>query len=343
MSRFLLPWFDHILRNGPIGAFAHPFADYTPPYLYLLALSSLGYPALAPATLIKLLSIASTGFLVLGFADLLKAMGANQRQALLLPLLPTVLLNAALLGQCDAIWSGACLFAVAAMIRGGTIASLAWCGVAVAFKAQSAFVAPFIIGALLSRRAPAWQWAIPGLVYAAMMAPAWLAGWPAADLFTVYLRQAGEYDFAGRLATPWIWVGMALHDDAQKFYLVGYAGAIAAATGLGALAYRSTRTSQAMLAAASLSAIAIPFILPRMHERYFFLADVLAVALALSVRSRLSVIAAVGVQLASLMSLLSYLFFYAHPYPTLIGSLFAAASLVATWRILTEESGPAIA
>jgi len=53
MSRFLVPWFDHIVRHGPIGAFAHPFSDYTPPYLYLLAGVSLGHGLLSAASLIK--------------------------------------------------------------------------------------------------------------------------------------------------------------------------------------------------------------------------------------------------------------------------------------------------
>ena len=168
--------------HGPVGAFAHPFQNYTPPYLYLLALASLGHGALRRATLIKLLSVAGTGFLAVAFADLLKAIGARRGRRCFVLILPTVVINAALLGQCDALWAGACVLAVAAMIRGRTVPSLIWCGVAIAFKAQSVFVAPFIIGALIGRRAPLWQWAIPPLIYAALMVPAWLAGWPASDL-----------------------------------------------------------------------------------------------------------------------------------------------------------------
>ena len=341
MTRYLLPWFDHIVRHGPVGAFAHPFSNYSPPYLYLLAFMSLGHGALSAATLIKILSLAATGFLAIAVADLLKAVGIQARQAVAVLALPTVIINAALLGQCDALWAGACILAVAAMIRGRTATSLAWCGVAIAFKAQAVFIAPFILGALVKRRAPLWQWAIPALVFGAMMLPARLAGWPASDLLTVYLRQAGQFDFAGRLATPWVWVGMSLHDAAQKFYIWGYFAAAAAALGIAALSYRAKQA--AMLPVALLSVIALPFILPRMHERYFFLADVLALALALSLRTRMAITAAVGMQLASLASLFSYfiLFFYQRPFPTLVGSLFAAAALIATWRIIRDEDGRA--
>src|SRR5687767_2923417 len=37
---FLIPWMDHIVAAGPVGAFAQPFSNYTPPYLYLLSLAS---------------------------------------------------------------------------------------------------------------------------------------------------------------------------------------------------------------------------------------------------------------------------------------------------------------
>jgi Gpi18-like mannosyltransferase len=156
-------------------------------------------------------------------------------------------------------------------------------------------------------------------------------------LLTVYLRQAGEYDFAGRLATPWVWIGMAIHDAAANFFVWGYAATTAAALRIGVLSYRAKQS--AMFPVALLSAIAVPFLLPRMHERYFFLADVLALALALSLRTRLAITAAVGIQVASLASLFSYfsLFFYPRPFPTLVGSLFAAAALIATWRIVRDE------
>ena len=41
---FLLPWYRHILATGPVAAFAQPFGDYTPSYLYLLAGASLTHP-----------------------------------------------------------------------------------------------------------------------------------------------------------------------------------------------------------------------------------------------------------------------------------------------------------
>jgi len=34
---YFYPWLDHIHASGPVSAFREPFANYSPPYLYLLA------------------------------------------------------------------------------------------------------------------------------------------------------------------------------------------------------------------------------------------------------------------------------------------------------------------
>ena len=329
---FLGPWYAHITAEGPVRAFAQPFSNYTPPYLYLLALASLEGEWLSPLNVVKALSLAGTGFLAFALADLLKAAGGKPRHALWLFVLPSAVLNAALLAQCDAIWAGACLFAVAAMIRGRTAAALLWCGVAIAFKAQSAFVAPFIVGTLIGGRAPLWQWLIPPAVWAAFMTPAWLLGWPAVDLATIYFRQAGEFDFAGTLANPWIWGTVFVPGVAKELYPLGYGLATAAAVGIAGLTARAVKQPKALLPLALLSATALPYLLPKMHERFLFLADVLALALALARRDRRSIAIAVAVQLTSLSALISYMYFYVMPWPALVGAFIGAGAIFLTWR-----------
>jgi hypothetical protein len=40
MKESLYPWLEHIEAKGPVGAFAQPFSNYPPAYLYLLAVAS---------------------------------------------------------------------------------------------------------------------------------------------------------------------------------------------------------------------------------------------------------------------------------------------------------------
>lgn len=329
MSIFLEPWFAHIVHYGPIRAFAHPFSNYEPLYLYLLALGSLAHGVLTPMTIIKIISVAGTLFLTTALADLFKSAGAERRGALLLLILPSVVINDALLGQCDALWAGSCIFALAAIIRGQTLRSMIWCGIAIAFKAQAAFIAPVIVGAMIGRRAPWWQWGVPALVFIATLVPPWLLGWPIIKLLTVYLDQTALDQIPGRLANPWM-LGTIFADHASRdWFILGYAAAGAAAVMIAALAARGSRDPRLLILLGALAGTAIPFLLPKMLERYYFLGDVMTLALALSWNNRTASFTVRAVQTASILSHLTYIYFFDYPYPALAGAVCAAAGLVA--------------
>ena len=253
---------------------------------------------------------------------------------MLLLAVPSFVINAALLAQCDALWAGACVLAVSGMIAQRPIKSLIWCGIAVSFKAQAAFIAPFMIGALIGRRQPLWQWLIPPAVFITMMFPAWLAGWPAWELAMVYPGQAAWGDFPSRLANPWMFGTVYAAEAAHELYWLGFAAAGAASIGIGVFASNRTREPRTMLLLATLSALALPFVLPKMLERYFFLAGLISIALAVSYTNRATVFIALAVETASLLSLLTYMYFYVDPYLTLVGALFAASALIATMTLL---------
>jgi Gpi18-like mannosyltransferase len=338
MVLFLRPWFDHLVRHGPVGAFAHPFSNYTPAYLYLLAIVSTLHESMDALYLIKLLSVAGTLFAAFAVADLIKACGGQPKWAMLLFILPSAVINSALLAQCDALWAGACVLAAASMIRGRTARALVWCGVALAFKAQSAFIAPFIIGALIGHRAPLWHWAIPPLTAAAIMVPAWLADWPAWHLAMIYPVQSAWFEIPGRLANPWMFGTVFAPQATMSYFWVGFAAVAAAFVALAALTSTSVRQPRAMALLALLSAIALPYLFPKMLERYFFLADVLALAIAIAWRDRTVIAIAVLVQLASLLSLVTYMYFYTEPWLTLVGAVLSTAALAMTF-IAARRSG----
>jgi Gpi18-like mannosyltransferase len=306
MRGWLVPWYEHIMANGRIATFSAPFANYTPPYLYLLSAMTLFDGVLPVISLIKLLSILGACALAAAAYYLLRALrtpNALQAGAWVL-LLPSVVFNAPILGQCDVIWTAACLMAVAEAIKHRVRPMLFWCGVAVAFKAQAVFIAPFVLAVLLERRTPLYLWAIPPAVFAVAMLPAWAAGWPAQDLATIYLRQA-EWapEFIGNAANPWsiaefVGAGAA----AAEFTWVGFAAAALATIAYLCFYTRHRLSQHELLTAALVSSMMLPFLLPKMHERFFFLADILAFAFAWTVRNRSAVAVAALVQLSSVMA-----------------------------------------
>lgn len=320
VGTFLLPWFRHIQQAGPIQAFAAPFGDYAPPYLYLLSASTLLGDRVHPFDLIKILSVGGSLALTGAVWHLLRTAGAATAGLRAMPspkrylagaalvlILPSTLLNAALLSQCDAMWSAACVMALAAAVARRYRLMLAWCGVALAFKLQAAFFAPFVLALLIRRRVPVRLWPIAGLVWVASLIPAWLVGWPAADLLTIYLRQTESYPGLA-LNAPNLWM---IVDALPLFDGVPLTGlAFAAAIGTAA-AYVARLTvtplgERRLLEAAMLAPMIVVGLLPRMHERYFFLADIIGLAIALIWPDRRSIGIAILVQLGSTLGLLAY-------------------------------------
>src|SRR5687768_10805209 len=53
---WLLPWYEHIVEVGRLAAFADSFGNYTPPYLYLLALFTLLDGWLEPIAVLKIMA-----------------------------------------------------------------------------------------------------------------------------------------------------------------------------------------------------------------------------------------------------------------------------------------------
>lgn len=332
----VVPWLQTILTRGKMGAFAEPFSNYTPPYLYLLALFSPLAGLLTEVSVIKAVSVGATLLLVLAVRHLLKVSGCtrNVEWAIWVALLPSVAVNAAGFAQCDAIWSTACVMAVASAISRKPLAMLIWFGVGIAFKAQAIFLAPFIAQRLLSERTPLILWPVPGLVYVIAMLPAALAGWPFFDLLTVYLRQA-EWNpefisnasnlwsavqlFAPQAGLQWLWLGMVAAAAASVLFVIVF--------------HRVEGTPVRLIALALLSAMILPFLLPKMHERFFFLADVLALAYVALRRDRLGWAIFLLVETASVAALLGMMFRLQLP-PVLGGVMMLGAIVILTRELL---------
>jgi len=278
-----IPWFNHIVSKGPVRAFSAPFGAYTPPYLYLLALMVPLKGGIVDAAIIKLAGLIANLLLAASVWHVLRrqSVAGPAIGAIWVLALPTVIANAALMGQCDALYAAPIVLAVGAALERRPQAMLGWYGLALAIKLQAILFAPFPLALLIAWRVAPWRWLAAPAAFAAAMVPAALAGWPIHDLATIYVRQSG--DFAEIfLNAPNIWSVLSLAGVALP-PLFGLA--LATATGASA-AYLARIGATArhfsheqLLRAALLAPLVTAGLLPRMHERYFFVADVLALLL----------------------------------------------------------------
>ncbi|MDO7844408.1 hypothetical protein [Sphingomonas immobilis] len=306
-----VPWLSHIIAKGPLNAFSVPFAAYTPPYLYLLAIVSPLHDLLPLATLVKLVSLAGTVALAASLWRLLTTLEAPHaaRWAALVLALPTTVLNAALLGQSDALWAAPCLMALDAAIRRKHGAMLLWCGLALAFKMQAVLFAPFVAAVLINRKVNPALWLLAPLGYAAAMFPAFALGWPARDLALIYFRQATTFPGLS-LNAPNIWFvveGVAPRIAPTLSGLAVASAAVASALYVARFSARMPAGAR-MLPVALLATLITAGLLPHMHERYFFLADLIALGWAIVSQERRAWAAALLIQAGSTLALGSYVF-----------------------------------
>jgi Gpi18-like mannosyltransferase len=191
---------------------------------------------------------------------------------------PTIVLNSALWGQSDSIYTAFLLMCVYFLLTdNGSYAGLAY-GVALAFKLQAIFLAPLLLTLAFKRRL-AWKhlfW-IP-LVYLISIFPAWAAGRPLLELLRIYLDQTQSYPFL-TLNAPTLYTWLP-----ESLYTVLYPAGVILAASLVFLYLVAVLKSPAdlsqglILNLAMLAVLLVPFILPKMHERYFYPADLLSIA-----------------------------------------------------------------
>ncbi|WP_354641141.1 glycosyltransferase 87 family protein [Kitasatospora camelliae] len=319
---FLGPWYRHIASHGGFHALADAgFSDYNVPYLYLMA--ALTYLPVGAVAGIKWISMVF---------DLVLAYYAFRITALRRPehswhafgaaatvlFLPTVVTNSGWWGQADAIFTAFLVGGVYHVLRRRPWWACAFFGVALAFKLQAVFLFPFLLVMVLVRRLP-WRslLAVPA-AYLLLDVPAFLLGADPWRLLTVYARQPDTYKQL-TLNAPSVYEFVSWPGDTDGVRSAGVLVAGGVVLTLVALAARSRgwvggRGAQApadgaeqtrILLVATASAIAVPFLLPSMHERYFYVADVLSVVLAFQL-PRLWALP-VLVQLASFGSYLEFL------------------------------------
>ncbi len=281
----LEPWYRFIDEHGEWGALKYAFSDYTPPYLYLMSLAHwLFHDVLPPLYAIKLISVSFDfigAFFVYKIVKLLTPQGMMPIFAFLATLFaPTVFMNSALWAQVDMGYTAgllACLYFL--LVKRETLAFLAF-GAAFSFKLQAVFLAPFLLFLWIKRIVRFRSFLLIPLVYFIAILPAWLAGRPLSELLRIYLEQAHRYHRL-TLNAPnlYQWLSERFYDI---FYPAGLVWTMAVVFLLAVGIYKSSQrmTPHLMVQLALISAVTMPFFLPKMHERYFFAADVMAIVFA---------------------------------------------------------------
>ena len=295
---YLADWIARLAAGSFSEGMRANVGEYNVLYQYILfVITRLGVPALYA---VKAVSFLGDAFLAGAAAKL-----AGKRNALLafgvVLLLPTIVLNGGMFAQCDSLYAACALWGLALALEGKPGASAVCFALSLAFKLQSAFLLPIVIvlwagGKLRVREALIF---LLTLLFVAL--PALLGGKSLANILGVYTAQAGLYTGLNYNAANLFGLMETAGLDVYAYGNFGLALAFGVCALLVIAGARRARamTDGEILRLALLMVLLIVFLLPRMHERYFYMAVPLSAALACR-RGGRNVIAAALIELAML-------------------------------------------
>jgi hypothetical protein len=273
VTQFLSHWYRHIAETGLVEAFSEPFGNYSPTYLYLLGLLTLSEDWLSVHDGVKLLSVAGSILLGLSVLRLLQVLEFRKAalRSLWTPLASQCLRQRShavavrrTLGWRPASWPWP------ASLERRHAAMLAWAGLAFAVKGQAAFLAPFLFAVLIARRVPLLLLADPTCSRRPDHGAGPACRLAAAEHLFKYVEQGGQQpSFVSN--APNIWAPPAVFAPELGRAMVPAGFLVAALLSLGLAWWLRSRLGDpvTLLRAALFSALFVPTMLPKMHERYF--------------------------------------------------------------------------
>jgi Gpi18-like mannosyltransferase len=278
---YLSPWYDFIKNHGGIQALKYNFSNYNEPYLYLLVIAT--HLPLLKITAIKSISIVFDLLLAL-FVYLIVKIKYNSAYlpilaALILLFLPTIFINSALWAQSDSIYTAFSLGGLYFLCCKKPFWSCIFFGLAFAFKLQAIFLFPLLFILWIIGEARLRYFLLIPFVYVLAIIPAYLVGRNFVDMLMLYFSQAGIPSRTLSLDAPNLFLLIPVSPpQLMPWKHAGVMLALGVVLILSFIVLISKRkmTNEIILKLALVFALVVPFLLPEIHDRYFYLADVLS-------------------------------------------------------------------
>lgn len=290
---YSLPWLAQLREGGFWSGLGKPFKGlgYPPIYTYLMGLADSLLPAGTDGkSVMKTIPILFDYFaagLLFVIATIRWGAGWPRIAAYAsMMFAPTIVVNGAYWGQSDIVYSSFIVACILCLLLKSDVWAMIFFGLAFSVKLQSMWFAPFILMMLLRRRIRWKLLIIPPLVYFVATIPTLLAGRSALEVMSIYVAQVeSQLILNYTAANIHFLIGYMLRMTGQTDQLTPIIANLSIVfTAILSLYYawkfsKGRLTDESMLTAAVISVLLVPQFLPHMHDRYFFLADVLTIVL----------------------------------------------------------------
>lgn len=345
---FLKPWIDSIRSLGGITALKYNIGDYNVPYVFILTIISyLKCESLIP---IKIISIIFDFIISIYGYKIVKKLTNNTNSSLIcysvLLFLPTLLVNSSMWAQCDSIYTAFILISLYYLIDKKYIKSFIFFGISFAFKLQSVFILPlYILLYFREKDIKLYHFLLIPFVNIVMCLPAIIMGRSIQDVLLIYVNQTSTYtNLVMNFANLYSLI------DGTKFGFINIEIICRLGIVLTIFIYfciwlfvilkKVKFNSEKIITIGLWSIVIATFFLPRMHERYMFVADVLSIIWFMSYQKKFYMV--VVINLVSLLSYFRFLFdfkFINLSYVAIIYFVFIIMFTCYVMKLLGEVDG----
>jgi Gpi18-like mannosyltransferase len=303
---FLKPWMEKIDTDG-FSAFKEAFFNYTPLYVYILGIGV----ALKVNFLfwVKIVSVFFDFVLSYFVAKIVEIKYPKLFKLVFMVtlMLPATIFNGSMWGQCDSIYGSFVVASLYFLLKNDHFKSAFFFALSLCLKLQGVFFAPVFLILIITKNLPKkFILTVSTLfvvLYLLMIFPIsqnFIFGSDARPLLdstseikngvvvpvsktdgllTIYTSQSKAYSnlVMGGIPNVYQWIS---NDKYEYFYQAGLGIAL---VGVLLVAYYFVNNkitnldNDAIIKLSLLSVLIVPYLLPKMHERYMFLADILAI------------------------------------------------------------------
>lgn len=275
---YLSNWWNKINEYGGFNSLKYIIGDYPDSYMFLLCIGA----SITKNSLIfiKVLSAVFDILIFLFGYKIIKFFskeGANKYSWILI-LLPGILVNSAILGQCDSIYTAFVLAFIYNILKNHNKLALSFLGIAISFKLQSLFIAPVILYLIATKKIKIYDLFFIIFGFILPFIPTILIGKGLIENIKILMFQTSEYNYFVK-SCPNIYSLFLLNykqiNTFLKYSLAIIVGIIAIFLSLHK--YKDGYNDTTFIYKSFLISSIVVFLLPSMHDRYFYLSNILGI------------------------------------------------------------------
>lgn len=282
--QLILTWYDFLKQNGVMGLADDVFSNYPPAYLYLLWVFTLVSEFITPAHALKIIPTLFDIISAIAIFKIARLKFNDDKPYLLTVIflsLPTVTFNSTGWGQIDSAYGCFLLVCFYFLLKEKPLHAVIAFGIGFSFKAQAIFLLPFLGIMFLWKKINWYYFFIPLIIYILFALPTILLGRSWESILLLYVGQAGQFQNLARYAPNLYFV--IPNDYFHPVFEIGFGIFIISMLAWAWINWKANPPfTQKKIALTALASVAlVPFLLPKMLDRYFYPADILSFAVAI--------------------------------------------------------------